>query len=134
MIESAPLYTIPAATTGVAVCRVRYQPGGVVTLEYPFRDGLWLHVKRDPRIEHTELIALIAVPKEQPEALLAGTERAAFGADGCGIDWRQPETQPAEDDRSVTETVYRGDVCNCQGRIRRNADGRGVRFVLRSAC
>ena len=134
-IETSPLYTIPASTTGLAACRVRYQPDGVIALEYQFRKGGWLHVKRDARIEYTEQNARFTLTsKEQPQAILARAERAAFGGNGCGIDWRQPETQPAEDDASITETVFRGDVCNCQARFRRDADGHVVGFMLRSAC
>jgi len=133
-IETSPLYSIPA-TSGLPICRIRYYPEGAIGLEYHFREGGWLQVKRDERIEYTEQNAHFNLTsKEQPEAILAQAELAAFGAEGCGIDWHQSETQQAEDDRSVTETIFRGDVCNCQARIRRNASGRVVGLMLRSAC
>jgi hypothetical protein len=133
-VEKGPLYTVPAAAAGVASCHVRYD-SAVIELEYRFKDGGWLHVKRDARIEYTEQEARFALsPAENPVTILAGAERAAFGPDGCGIDWRQAETQPAGDDPSATETVFRGDVCNCQARIRRDAAGRIVGLVLRSTC
>ena len=133
-VEMGPLYTIPAAAAGVASCRARYD-SAVVELEYRFKTGGWLHVKHDARIEYTEQEARFALsPAENPVVILAGAERAAFGPNGCGIDWRQAETQPAGDDPSATETVFHGDMCNCQARIRRDAAGRIVGLLLRSAC
>jgi hypothetical protein len=133
-VEKGPLFTVPAAAEGVASCRVRYD-AAVIDLDYRFKDGDWLHVKRDARIEYTDQEARFALsPKENAEAIRAGAERAAFGPNGCGIDWRQAETQPSVDDPSTTESVFRGDVCNCQARIRRNAAGRVVGLMLRSTC
>lgn len=51
-VEKGPLYTVPAAA-GVAECRIGYE-SGVIALEYRFRDGGWLRVKRDSSIEYTE--------------------------------------------------------------------------------
>jgi hypothetical protein len=133
-VENGPLYTVPAAATGVASCHVHYD-SGVTVLEYRFKDGGWLSVKRDARIEYTEQEARFALsPAENPATILADAERVAFGSKGCGIDWRQAETQPAGDDHNAIETIFRGDVCNCQARIRRDAAGRIVGFMLRSAC
>jgi len=133
-IKTSPLYTIPAAN-GLASCRIRYQDDAVVVLEYQFKEGGWLHVKRDQRIEYTEQNASFTLPSNQkPEAVLAGAERSAFGDTGCGIAWREPETRPAENSNNLTETVFRGDVCNCQAVIRRQADGRVVGLMLKSAC
>ena len=33
-----------------------------------------------------------------------------------------------------TETVFRGEVCNCQARIRRGGDGRVVGLLFKSTC
>lgn len=134
-IETSPLYAIPASTEGVATCRIHYQPEGVLGLEYRFQRGGSLRVTRDARIEYTEQDARFALTaKEAPEAILASAERIAFGPNGCGIDWRQSEKQPAEDGRGVTETVFRGEVCNCQARIRRGAGGQVIGLMFRSAC
>ncbi len=134
-IETSPFYTIPASTAGLATCQVSFYPGGAIGLEYHFREGAWLQVKHDASIEYTEqYVRLNLTSKEQPEAILARAERAAFGVNGCGIAWHQSETQQAEDDRSVTETLFRGDICNCQARIRRNTFGHVVGFLLRSSC
>jgi len=133
-IETSPLYTIPAAN-GLTSCRIRYLADAVVVLEYQFKEGGWLHVKRDPRIEYMEQNASFTLPSNQkPEAILAGAERAAFGDTGCGIAWQEPEMRPAGSSNNLTETVFRGDVCNCQAVIRRQADGRVVGLMLKSAC
>ena len=133
-IEMGPLYTVPATRSGVAACRIQYEDG-VITLEYSFRDGGWLHVKRDSHIEFNNQEArFVLPPAEDAVAVLTRAERAAFGANGCGIDWGQKETQPAADDSTATETIFRGDVCNCQARFRSDAAGRVIGLLLRSAC
>ena len=134
-IETSPFYKIPLDIKGLPSCALRFYPDGEIVLEYHFLDGNWLQVKRNARIEYTEQnVRLNLVLPEQPETILAHAEQSAFGPNGCGIDWQQSETQLAKDDRNVTETVFRGDVCNCQARIRRNAYGHVVGFLLRSAC
>jgi hypothetical protein len=132
-VERGPLYR-SAAKAGVAACQVSHEPDEI-TLEYQFRDGGWLRVTHQPRIEYTDQEVRFATPlTESPVAVLTGAEQAAFPPKGCGIDWRQEETQPADDDASARETIYRGDVCNCQGRVRRDSAGRVMGLLLRSAC
>lgn len=134
-IETSPFYTIPATSKGLPSCDLRFYPDGEIVLEYHFLDGNWLQVKRNARIEYTEQnVRLNLVLPEQSETILARAEQSAFGTNGCGIDWQQSETQLAKDDPNVTETVFRGDICNCQAHIRRNAYGHVVGFLLRSAC
>ena len=70
---------------------------------------------------------------EDAVALLTRVEQASFGTPGCGIDWRQPETRPASDDPKATESIYRGDTCNCQARVRSDAAGHVTGLVFRSA-
>ena len=131
-LERSPLYTIPAANEGLAACSIRLQAEGVTVLEYRFRQGGWLRVTADPRIEYLEQSANFVLPEgESAEAILAGAERAAFGAAGCAIDWQQAETRTAGGAR---ETVHRGDVCNCQAIIRRDGEGKRIGLLLRSAC
>lgn len=133
-VEAGPFYTIPAAH-GLASCHIRYQAEAVVVLEYRFNEGGLLWVKRDPHIEYTEQSASFTLAShQQPESVFADAERAAFGAEGCGIVWEEPETRPAEGFSNLIETVFRGDVCNCQAIIRRQIDGRVVGLVLKSAC
>jgi hypothetical protein len=134
-IETSPFYTIPASAEGLSSCDVRFSPEGEIGLGYHFRDGSWLQVKRNERIEYMELnVRLNQKLNEQPETILARAERAAFGTSGCGIDWHQSETQQAKDDSGKTETLFKGDVCNCQARIRPDVSGQAVELMLKSAC
>jgi hypothetical protein len=133
-VETGPLYLAAAAPSGVATCRIDRR-SGATALEYRFRDGGWLRAQRDARIEYTEQQAGFASPPAEPAlALLSRAEAAAFGAEGCGFDWRQPETQPVEGEAGTTDAVYRGDVCNCQARVRRDRAGRVVGLALKSSC
>jgi hypothetical protein len=66
--------------------------------------------------------------------ILSGTERAAFGTSGCGIDWKTGESRPVAGEPGASELVYRGDTCNCQARVQRNGSGEVVGLMLRSAC
>lgn len=132
-VESGPLYTIPAAA-GVSACSINVGQG-VITLEYRFKDGGRLHVKRDSRIEYTEQVARFHLaPERNPITILASAERVAFGASGCGIDWQKADTQTPVDDPGATETIFYGDVCNCRAGIRRDPAGHIVELMLRSAC
>jgi hypothetical protein len=133
-VESGPLYVIPAAA-GVAACTASVAEGAIIMLEYRFKDGGRLDVKRDARIEYTEQTAQFHLaPDKDPVAVLAEAERAAFGADGCGIDWQSPDIQKVPDDSRGTRTLYYGDVCNCRAGISHDAAGRVVELMLRSAC
>jgi hypothetical protein len=132
-VETGPLYGIPAAS-GVGSCSAASE-AGVITIEYKFRNGAWLRVKRDPRIEYNDQEARFEMPQgENPIAVMKSMELGAFGKDGCGIDWTASEKQPAEDDAQASETIFRGDTCNCQVRIRSNAAGQTVGLRLRSTC
>jgi hypothetical protein len=89
-IEAAPIY-ITAAVAGVSECNIRSK-SGAIPMEYRFKDGGWLHVKRDPRIEYTEQVAHVRLaPEKNPVVILAAAEHKAFGNNGCGIDWQSPK-------------------------------------------
>ena len=133
-MEMGPLYTVPAVAAGVAECHIGYA-SGVIALEYRFRDGGWLRVKRDASIEYTKQEARFALPQtEHAVPILVRAERTAFGISGCGINWQQTETLAVIDDAGAKETVFHGDVCNCQARIRHDNAGHVIGLALRSAC
>jgi hypothetical protein len=133
-VEQSPFYAVSAARTGVKACHAT-QGSDELKLEYTFRDGGWLHVTRQRRIEYSDQEVRFATPlADDPQKVLTDTERAGFGAEGCGLTWRDARTQPAEDDATAKETIYFGDVCNCQARIRTNAGGRVTGLLFRSAC
>ena len=137
-VEAGPLYVLSSTTFGRPECQVTYQPEGAVSIEYGFRDGGWLRVQRDPRIEYTEQSArfykpLTQQPKEA-QALLARAANAAYGPNGCGIDWAQPEIRPDLTEPGMSETIFKGDVCQCQARIRRNPQGQVSGLSLAGTC
>jgi hypothetical protein len=132
--ERGPLFITLKAASSTQNCRVRFEPG-TVEIYLRMTDGSWLRVARDSRIELYEEEARLAVPlSEEPTAWLRRAAVAAFGDGACGIDWRASEIEQAADDRSATEHVFRGDVCNCQARLRRDATKRVVGALLRRAC
>jgi len=132
-VEMGPLYVTLVANRVVS-CRIGTD-SSAITLEYTFRDGSSLRVRRDPRIEYSNQEVRLASPlAEDAVAIMTRVERSAFSPSGCGIDWRKTEAQPAGDDPGATETIYRGDTCNCQARVRKDKAGRTVGLVFRSAC
>jgi hypothetical protein len=132
--ERGPLFATLQTSSSVQACRVRFEPGAT-EIHWRMTDGGWLRVARDARIELYEQEARLAVPlSEEPTAWLRRAAVAAFGEGACGIDWRASETEAATDGPTATEQVFRGDVCNCQARLRRDATQRVVGALLRRAC
>jgi hypothetical protein len=132
-VEAGPLYAV-ASRAGLAGCHSSVEDGAI-RLEYTFRDGASLHVTRSQETEYTDQEVRLTSPlTESPVAVLTRAEQAAFGARGCGIDWRKVATARPSDEPEATESIYRGDVCNCQARARADASGRVLRLQLRSAC
>lgn len=133
-VESGPLYAAAGSASRLAACRVD-QSLGTITLQYDFTDGSRVRATHDPRIEYSEqvvrLVASIGVPAIEA---LQRAERAAFGAEGCGIDWRRNEARTAPAEAGATDAVFSGEVCNCQGRIRSDASGRVIELAFKSAC
>jgi hypothetical protein len=131
-VEMGPLFIV-VSRAGLASCRASRE-AGAITLQYAFRDGSSLHVTRNQATEYTDQELRLASPLgESPVAVLTRAEQASFDK-GCGIDWRTAETRQPADEPGTTESIYRGDVCNCQARARSDASGRVVRLQLRSAC
>ena len=133
-VESSLLYQLLTSTTRLASCQIWYD-AAVITIKYQFQNGGWLHVKRDPRIEYTEQEAQFVFPSTgNPVEVLTDLEYRTFGSQGCGIDWQHSELQSLQENASITEAIFYGDICNCQARIRRNASGDVVGLLMRSAC
>ena len=134
-IRNGSLYAQAIAPTGVAACRLA-RDDGVLRVHYRASGGNALDVERDPRIEYTNVEASFVTPPVDNDAIgiLARAERESFGAGGCGIDWLNPETEKSADAQGNEESIYRGDVCNCRARVRRNAAGVVIKLGLRSSC
>jgi hypothetical protein len=134
-VEQGPLYAAASASSPRAACELAHDADGQLMLSYRFRDGNALRASHNAAIEYDEQSAHFEQPPaEDPLALLARAERAAFGDGGCGIAWKPDEVGAVDGQPGVTETVYRGDVCNCQARVRRGAQGQVLALLLRSAC
>jgi hypothetical protein len=132
-VESEKLFTIPASA-GIASCSVKYADAAT-QIEYLFKAGGTLTVKRDMGLEYSEQSAHFSLdPSADASAILQDAERHAFGPQGCGIDWQHSGKEAAENDPKATDTVFRGDTCNCQARMRRVPQSGMVWLVLRSAC
>ena len=132
-IEAGPLYAV-ASRSGGAACRVSGE-SGAIRVEYTFRDGTTLRANRNAQIEYNDQeVRFASPPSESAVAVLTRTEQAAFDGKGCGIDWRRGDTRAASDDASARETIYRGETCNCQARVRSNTTGAVTGLLFRSAC
>ena len=132
--ERGPAFATLRAASPVQTCSVRYEPG-VVEIEWRMRDGGWLRVARDARIElYSQEVHLVTPPAEEPGAWLKKAATAAFGEGSCGIDWRHAESETPSSEPGTTEQVFRGDACNCQARLRRDSAQRVVGATLRRAC
>ena len=66
-------------------------------------------------------------------ALLQRTERWAFGDKGCSIAWKRSPVREPDPTPGSRELVYRGEDCNCQGRLVYRGDV-VTGLVFRSAC
>jgi hypothetical protein len=131
MMEGGPLYAVAARRAGIPRCLLTFDPVGSVEVAYRFGELGSLRVQRDESIEYFELDARLALTRaDRPKELLARSARSAFGA--CGIDWTHAETRAL--DRARVETIFRGETCNCQARIRHDGAGHVVGLALRSAC
>ena len=132
VVEAGPMFAAAGSGSGVASCTMRRERS-TVELRYRFRNGGSLLATRDASIEFVEQQAGLSAPlAEEPTLVLARAELWSFGEEGCGIDWSRRETLPAEG--GAIDTVSRGEVCQCQARVRRDAQGRVVRLTISSAC
>lgn len=129
-IEAGP---IVGALGRPSTCRARVD-NGTVRLEYAFAEGATLEAHRDPAIEFTEQrLTKRGLARTTALALLQRTEQWAFGGKGCNIPWMQPPTEESGAAPDAKDLTYRGDVCNCQGRLEFTG-GVLMGLVFRSAC
>jgi hypothetical protein len=132
-VESSPLYTMLASSGNLQSCRFSETSGRLVG-DYIFASGSVLHVERTPAIEFSLQEVRFAAPVSiDARAVLMRAEQAAFGAEGCDMDWQKPESD-ATNAQGQRETVYRGGTCNCQARVRSTSPGTVVGLIFRSAC
>lgn len=133
-LEKGPFYRTMVKRLGVAqTCSARAEEGAII-LSYEFEGGASLAAKRVPSIEFSEQqITVSNLDQHEAVDLLREAERDFFSTDGCGISWRKAPMKEAGSTSDAYELVYRGDVCNCQGRLLYQ-EGALVALVFRSAC
>jgi len=116
-----------------ASCAARVEDGSI-RLEYVSTKGAKLEAKRDPAIEHTEQrLSVTGLSRKAALALLQRTERWAFGEKGCGIAWKKSSEREDGPVPGSREVVYRGEACNCQGRLVYSGEALTA-LVFSSAC
>jgi len=132
-VESGPFYRELAGKAGKSeACAIR-RDGDTIKLTYTFAEEGRLEATVNPAIEFAEQRASMrSIIEQRALALLHDAEKHAFGADGCGIEWKEPEKE-VTDAPGSSAVVYRGDACNCQAREVFEG-GRITAIVQRSAC
>lgn len=133
-VEAGPFYKASAHQFGTPQkCEMELNDSNI-RLTYYFSGNAKLEARIDPTVEYSEQrLQLPGMKPKRAIALLKEGARDSFGQGGCRIDWSHPtEEGPGTVSRS-REAVYRGDVCNCQGRLLYQANS-VTELVLRSAC
>jgi hypothetical protein len=130
-VQGGPFYKYLAVKFGRALSCAVSAKGPALTVAFTFADGAALRAKVDASIELSEQrMTVPEMPEAAAVALLNRAEAAGYGKGGCGIAWKNPETETLGE--GETATIYRGESCNCQGRIVRKP--KSVELVLSSAC
>lgn len=133
-VEHDPLYAEFAPATGRPACKLRFQAGGALQIDYQFKGGA-LTIRNDPRLEYSEQRLRVKAPlRASPETLLADAEHFLYGEKGCRINWSDPETLHPSARSARTETVWHGDVCNCRAGVDKDATGQVTGVSFKSAC
>lgn len=92
--------------------------GDSITLSYTFRNHGRLEARVSPSIEYAEQRAdLRGLSSERALSVLKAAEEDSFHHAGCGMDWSKPEVVATEKPAGSHAVVFRGDSCNCQGRV-----------------
>jgi hypothetical protein len=114
-------------------CEVRVDDGSI-RLVYESSKGDKLEAQRERTIEATEArLTSRGLSQTAGLALLQSTERWAFGEKGCSIAWQKAPDREAGPTPDSRELVYRGDDCNCQGRLVYSGNTL-TGLIFRSAC
>src|SRR5262249_25440358 len=105
-----------------------------IRLVYGAPQGTRLVARRDPAIEFSEqLLTMGGLDQHTALMLLREAEQDFFSTAGCGIVWSNPPQREVTSTARAYDLVYRGDVCNCQGRLHHTQGGL-VALTFRSAC
>jgi hypothetical protein len=114
-------------------CKARVDDGSI-RLVYESGKGDKLEAQRERAIEATETrLTSRGLSEDAGLALLQRTEQWAFGEKGCSIAWKKAPDKEAGPTPNSRELVYRGDDCNCQGRLVYTGNTLSS-LIFRSAC
>jgi hypothetical protein len=114
-------------------CEIGLEDAGI-RLSYVFGENARLDARANPVIEFSEQnMQLQGIKENSAVSLLKKTEKESFGGGGCGIKWDHPIEDSSKGLPRSRDIVYRGDICNCQGRVI-HMGNRVVALVFRSAC
>jgi hypothetical protein len=133
-VEKGPFYKTALKRLGAArTCNMKVEEQTIL-LSYEFERGASLVTKRDPSIEFSEQrLNMNTLDQHAAVALLREAERDFFSSERCGIAWHASPQKEEGTTAGAYELVYRGDVCNCQGRLLYQK-GALVTLIFRSAC
>lgn len=133
-VESGPLYKELERRIGKpGACKINLEDENM-TLSCAFPSNMRLEARTNPRIEFSEQrVELRGLGQKKALALLKQSEIDSFGRDGCGVKWNRPVEEASARPAGSREVVYRGDTCNCQGRVVYENNSI-VALVWRSAC
>jgi len=108
--------------------------GETITLSYAFRNHAHLEARASSSIEYSQQrVDFRGLNTEQAKALLRAAESDSFGLSGCGMDWDKPETDSTGKQPGSHAVVFRGDSCNCQGRVLYEGNS-VVALILSNSC
>lgn len=133
-VRAGPFYQVLEQRSGEPERCTRDARDGTLGVAFLFAAGGSVAARVDPRIEFSEQRLLRPdLPASEAIPLLRAAEQDGFGAGGCGIRWEDPPDETSELGGGAVEEIFRGDLCNCQGRaVRRGAVLEALTF--RSAC
>ena len=116
-VQSGPFYQELVSKVGKPeACEISLDDGNV-KLSYAFRGQGRLRATVNPDAEFTEQkLEYRAITEERALTLLKEAEKALFGENGCGIEWKRPAEEPSAEVVGSRSTVYEGHACNCKAR------------------
>jgi hypothetical protein len=133
IVQGGPFYKELVRLSGRSGACQLGNEGENILLTCKFRDVGRFEARSNPAIEFSEQkIEVQQISRKKALALLRETEKYSFGPKGCSVNWNRAADSENESNGS-REVAYRGDTCNCQGRLVYRANS-VVGLIWRSAC
>lgn len=133
MVQGGPFYKELVRLSGRSGACQLGNEGENILLTCKFHDMGSLEARSNPAIEFSEQkIEVQEISRKKAMALLRETEKYSFGPKGCSVNWNRVAGSEDESNGS-REVAYRGNTCNCQGRMVYRANSI-VGLIWRSAC